>query len=232
MIAGVSGHLFRRQIGRGTHHHPGRGERFRIRYPRDAEVGDQGPARLGVEQHILGLDIAVYHAPPVSVGKRAGHVGQHALGRLDREASVSLEPVRERTALHALHREVHQIVLLPDEVERHDVGMREPRDRLGLAAEPLQRAFRGDEIGRQDFHGEPALELEILHQEHDREPARAERALDPIAGAKGFLEPSGQLGDRGRRDAGSGIAQGYALMSGIYPSERAWLRPAGVFPRR
>src|SRR5688500_20143385 len=74
----------------------------------------------------------------VRVREIALYLRENSVGVVDRKLLLSLQPVREANALDCLHDEVDQIVLLPDEVQRDDVRMRELRDRLGFPPEPLE----------------------------------------------------------------------------------------------
>ena len=77
------------------------------------------------------------HDPlPVRLVERVGDLGCEPQGLLERQRTLS-QPIRECLAFEKLHHQVLDAVLVSDVVERADVGVRELRDRLRLALEPL-----------------------------------------------------------------------------------------------
>ena len=159
---------------------------------RDAEVRHETAAGFGVDAHVRRLDVAVNYSALVRVSQRTRDLGDDAHDIVHGQRSLACEPVANRTAGDALHREIEQILTLPDEVQRNDVRMRELRDRLGLAAKPVENRLRRDQLGRQHLHGEIALEREISHEKHHREAAFAERAADLISVAERGAELLGE----------------------------------------
>ncbi len=71
-------------------------------------------------------------------------------GRRARGPRLALNPLRERVPLDIFHHQVRSPVVLADLVQLADVRMLEPRDGLGLGAEPLPRFARG--LARQLDH--------------------------------------------------------------------------------
>ncbi len=104
---------------------------------RNAEVGDH----RGVtgEQHVVRLDVAMNDILLVGVRQRARDVAQnaHALG--DAEPTLALEPRAKRFALLERHDEVQHLVHVARVVERHDVGMPQPRGDSDFAKESFTR---------------------------------------------------------------------------------------------
>src|SRR5204862_4478981 len=96
-------------------HHAGRGERSAFGGARTAEIGHQRAAAVGVEQHVLWLDVAVHDAALVRVREGARDFAEDARRLLDGEPSLALEPIARTAAVDRLHHEVDEIVLLPDE---------------------------------------------------------------------------------------------------------------------
>jgi hypothetical protein len=83
VAAAVDGALAERLLGahvrRRPHGHAGDGEALvLLRRAGDAEVGDEGAPALPVEEHVVGLHVAVHHAVRVGVGERVGHLGDEA----------------------------------------------------------------------------------------------------------------------------------------------------------
>ena len=71
-------------------------------------------------------------------------------------------------------------VLVADVVERADVGMRERRDRLRLALEPLPHVLVRREVRRQDLDRDRALEPRVLRPVDLSHPSRADRGEDLV----------------------------------------------------
>ena len=75
--------------------------------------------------------------------------------------------------------------VLPDLVDRNDVGVAERRSRLGLQDESPDPFLVPDQVRRQDFQRDVPLEAEVLGEIHLTHPARAERTHDAIVGDVG-----------------------------------------------
>src|SRR5437899_46928 len=103
-------------------HHAARREGAALGGARDAEVGDQRATGLGLDEHVVRLDVAVDDAALVGIGQRAGHLAHDAHAVLGRQLLFPFDPVGEAAALDALHGQVEQVLLLADEMQRHDVG--------------------------------------------------------------------------------------------------------------
>ena len=86
----------------------------------------------------------------------------------------------DRLAVHVAHDEVDQPLALADRVDRDDVGMGQPRRRLGLAGEPLADVLLEGELGREDLDRDAALEPLVAGPVHHAHPAAADLALDGV----------------------------------------------------
>ncbi len=150
-----------------------------------AEVGDDGDA-VG-EQHVVGLDVAVHHAPGVGVAQRGGDVAQHPDRLGHRKVAVAQQAGAQRFAVHVRHGEVGQAHRLAGGQEGNDVGMLELGGEVDLAAEPLD-AHPGRQLGQQYLDDDPALERRLQRQEDAGHPAAAELALDPVGIAERALK--------------------------------------------
>ena len=125
---------------------------------------------------------------------------------------ASARSLRQAAALDELHRVVVHVAVAADGEDRHDVGMVQPRDGLGFAAEPLHRLLVGH--GREPQHLERHFALErrllgLIDNAHaaaadltdDAELAqgrrprgrRAGRSLDEVDPGQTGLKLSGQL---------------------------------------
>jgi hypothetical protein len=68
-----------------------------------------------------------------------------------------------------------------DVMDRHDVGMRQPRKRLGLAEQPLAR---GAIAGLHQLERDPAIEIGVIRGIDPAHPAAAD-ALEDVEPANG-----------------------------------------------
>ena len=69
--------------------------------------------------------------------------------------------------------------LAADGEDRHDIGVVQPGDGLGLALEPLHRLLVGHDAEPQDLQGHAAAERGLLGLVDDAHAAAAELADDP-----------------------------------------------------
>jgi hypothetical protein len=115
---------------------------------------------------------------------------QQAARRLDEHVDdlaprprIFLQPGREGVALHELHCDVNVTVVGgTDVVDRHDIGVRELRDRLRLPAEPRPRVLaRHREARAQQLECNLAVELWIVGGEHHAHAAGADRRQHEVA---------------------------------------------------
>jgi hypothetical protein len=115
--------------------------------PRDAEVGDHRASALAVEQHVVGLHVAVHHAARVRVAQPVGDLGEHARGlgrrraRRAGEARASVSPSTSAMASHATPPSS------PAGEDRHDVGVRELGGGLRLARKRARTPARNASSG-------------------------------------------------------------------------------------
>jgi hypothetical protein len=133
---------------------------------RDTEVGELHAAVL-VEQHVLGLHIAVDHALCMRGAQRARDLERHARGDLRRDLGLILGELFERRAGEQLGRDEADLgALAAVVVDLEDARMAQARDRHGLTREAVAR-FRC------------ALQMGMHHLERD-EPVQAcvARAID------------------------------------------------------
>ncbi|MFO0636622.1 MAG: hypothetical protein U0168_27640 [Nannocystaceae bacterium] len=195
--------LLGRHVARRAHDRTGAGEplaqgvgcidrgvgRLELALPaRQPEVGDLGYA-LSIEQHVVGLEIAVDDLRLVGRGEALGGGGHHRQ-HLRPRPRYQLDPLSQGRALDQLHREEHAAAIgRAGVVDRHDVGMGQPRERLGLAQQsrgidrPCGVGIAADQLDR-----DAAVELAVVGRDHHAHGARAQRrehdvASDPLAGA-------------------------------------------------
>jgi hypothetical protein len=144
-----------------------------------------------VQQHVLGLQVAVHHAAAVRVPERVGHLAQHADRLADRELTQPREAGAEALPLDERHRVVEQPVALPRGEQRDDVRVPELRGERDLAPEPLGVDGRR-RVRRQHLHDDPAAEGSFRGHEDARHPAAAELALEGVCAPQRRLQPRAQ----------------------------------------
>src|SRR5256886_766181 len=88
---------------------------------RNAEVGHQRPTV--VQQHVVGLDVAVDHAMAMGVIERAGNLDGDPDGVRDGKLDFPGEAATERFALDVRHDVEHGAIDLPGIEQGEDVGM-------------------------------------------------------------------------------------------------------------
>ena len=131
------------------------------------------------------------------VAQRPGHFLQQLEREARRERTGALHPIAQGFAVHEAHHEQHQLTAGFDEVNRHDIGMREPGGGPRLLDEALALVGAGREVRREQLDGDRAVERHIAGQQHDAHTAAAELALDRIAAGEQLLEGQEFGADRG-----------------------------------
>ena len=162
----------------------------------DAEVRDHRAIARGVEQDVVGLDVAMHHAVLMRVGERVADLPEDAphLGRI--ECAAIVNALRQRVAVDERHHEEDEAVLLVDAVDRDDARVRELRRRLRLAKESRTDLGAERELGRQELDRDRALETAILRAIHDPHAAAADLPIELIRGIEHALDVRAQLGVR------------------------------------
>ena len=139
-VGDAAGDLFRRDVRDGPDDQARPGVPGRRLRPGQPEVHDLDPP-VGGQQHVLRLDVPVHD--PCLV--RGGQPGQRRVHDLERLAPGQPAPLAQQAAQrppwHVLHRQVQELPVRALVEDLHDVGVGQPRDRLGLADEP------GHEVG-------------------------------------------------------------------------------------
>jgi hypothetical protein len=105
--------------------------------------------------------------------------------------------------LDELHRVEDGVAVLADLVDRHDVGVVQPR-RLGLAPEPLQEPCVARGVQRQHLQRYAPAQRHLLDLIHDAHATAADLAHDAVV-AQEFGEPRA-----GRRRGRWGYAVGFS----------------------
>ncbi len=132
------------------------------------------PALVGMSQGLGRLK-----APARDVRGRQRLAGLPGIG----------QDIRQAAPLDKLHRVVMDAALAADGEDRHDVGMVQPRDGLGLAMEPLHGLLVRDGAEPEDLQGHPTAERGLLGLVDDAHAAAADLADDAEIAERGrFLD--------------------------------------------
>jgi hypothetical protein len=145
----------------------------------EPEVDDAG-ATVAPDQHVVGLEVAMDEVRAVRGGEPAAGLDEH---REQLGDAAAAPPPRQRVAVDELHRDEQLVGGGADVVDRDDVGVREPGDRLGLA-QHAGTALGAEAIAwlvEDDLDGDLAVELGIVGGVHDAHPARAEHVEHEVA---------------------------------------------------
>ena len=114
--------------------------------------------------------------------RRADRIGER---NTDLEQLVERHPalrdaLRERPAVHQLHREEEHALVLLDRVDRDDAGVVERGDGARFALETGAAIGVVGESLRQHLERDLAAELRVLGEVHLAHAAGAQRAEDPV----------------------------------------------------
>ncbi len=142
------------------------------------EVGDMRPP-FRIDQDVRRLQIAVKDASLMSVVDRT-RGDRHELGGLPGIGHVVLRSLVEALTRDQLHAEVMLILELTDLEDRHNVGMIEPSDRLGLVLKPADFIGTGEPGGLDHLQGHRAIQAELAGLVDDPHAAFAQDSLQLV----------------------------------------------------
>ncbi len=126
------------------------------------------------------------HALPVRVVQRVRRLAQVADADLLAELRRLREDLAEAGPGHEGHREEAESGALGHLVDGHDVGVAQLARGAGLALEAPNHTRVLGELGRQDLQRHPALQGQLLGQEHAPHPPTSQLADDlELAGGGG-----------------------------------------------
>jgi hypothetical protein len=149
-----------RRQRRGKHRAADSGLR-RFRQPEVEQLRDWRPGRARArEEDVGGFEIAMDDAGPVRLVERVSDLDRDPQRVVDVERA-KFQTSLERFALQELHDQERPAVLVPDVVERADVGMIQLRDRPRLAVEPFAKLRVGGQRFGQDLDRDDAIEPRI-----------------------------------------------------------------------
>ncbi len=158
---GLAAHLFRTHVGGCADERTGLRQRHAgLRQLDDAEVRDHRVAVL-VEEDIARLQVAVDDALGVRGVEAARHLLDDAQDFAVLQRAVAAQSVGQRAAGHQPHHQVELAVILAVIVNRHDGGMLDHGDGLGLALEACAQAFVQVQVSGQQLDSDLAFEAWI-----------------------------------------------------------------------
>jgi hypothetical protein len=147
---------------------------------RDPEVGDLEPP-LPVDEHVVRFDVSVHDAVAVREPDRGEDLACVIDREMDRRGTTRDDQLLQRAAVEVLHRDVVRALRLAAVVDRDDVGVRETRRVLRLAAEALDELVVAGVAVVEDLDRDTPAEHFVLGEVDVRHAARAELAQDAIA---------------------------------------------------
>ena len=148
-IGDLAAPLLGREVGGPPEDDPGRGVLLLDGAAGQPEVGQLHLAVIA-EQDVGGRDVAVNEAEvavAVHVGERAGGLPHHLQGDVERDARAgahaAVPDLAQILALDQLHRDVEVAGDVPRIEGRHQVGVRQAEDHLGLVEEAVDLRLIG-----------------------------------------------------------------------------------------
>ena len=155
-----------------------------------------------LQQDILGFDVSMDDALPVSVVERGAHLAREGDRVGNRKLLLACQARAQRLTLDIGHDVVQERAGLARIVERKDVGVLQIGRGLDLGEEPLG-ADDGGQLGAQHLYRHTAVVTPVLGQVDRGHPALAELPLEQVA----LLERI----DETNRNEGYGTAPGVWL---------------------
>jgi hypothetical protein len=135
-------------------------------------------ARFG-QHDVGGLQVAVNDAGAMGLVERVADLCRDRQRLLNRHRAAC-DPLRQRFPRQQLHDQKSRPIVLPDVVERADVGVRDLGDRARFAVEPFAKLRIGAEGWRKDLQGNGAFEARVARRIDLAHPTRADCGLDLI----------------------------------------------------
>ena len=146
----------------------------------DAEVGHLHAA-VPQHHHVLGLDVPVDDAPAVGVGEAPHDLGDEVQGLPPVQLAPLLHVLLQRDAVDELHDDIFDIAAPGHVVHRHDVGMGQLGDSLGLRVEAAAEVLVLGQITLQDLDGHQPVQPVALGLVDHRHAPGADALQDLIA---------------------------------------------------
>ena len=171
--------LFRRHVGGAADREPGRRQPRVATAPQgDAEVREQRTFVL-VEQHVLGLDVAMHDAADMRVVQGIQQVAQDRGHARLVAAQVALGQVPARQVRHRIERQ--PVLGAADLVDADDVRMLQARDGARLVLEAAAADFVGERFGEHHLQRDLAPQRHLFGEVDGRHPAVPDDAQQAMA---------------------------------------------------
>ena len=191
--------LLGRDVVAGSEHRA-RGGLALLRLERagDPEVGHLRFA-LAVQQHVLGLDVAVDEALLVGEREPAGDLDRELERALHRQGADTADELLQILAGDELEDDERQAVMVSTVDHGDDVLVREAGDELRLAPEPVDDVLLGQQPLVEDLQRDVALEHAVVRAVHARHAAGPDELTqlvpirDDVAGHQGRVTPGPKL---------------------------------------
>ena len=143
------------------------------------------------------------HQPgPVSRAQAGQALLQDGQRLVHAQAAAPGQQAVQRLARHVTHGEEMAAGVLADEIDRHDVGVRQPGHGGGLGAEATDEVLAAHQFGRQHLDGHLALERLLVAEVDVAHAAAADAPEDavvsqplerqPVLGAGGLVGLAGE----------------------------------------
>ena len=155
---------------------------LQLREPEVHDLHEVSAAAERLEDHVLGLQIAMHDAQVVRFTEGGEHLAQHVDDASEGQRPLLVRDAREVLAPQELHHEVRLPVLGPAEVEHgHRVRMVELARRARFGHEAQGRVLVRKEMGVDDFDGDGTAEGALLGTVDAPHAADADEVEDVVA---------------------------------------------------
>ena len=146
----------------------------------DAEIGHLHAA-VPQDHDVLGLDVPVDDAPAVGVAQASHDLGDEVQGLPPVQLAPLLHILLQRDAVDELHHDIFRVTAPGHVVDRHDVGVGQLSDCLGLRVEPAAEILVLGQVGLQNLDSHQTVETVALRLVDHRHAACADALQDLIA---------------------------------------------------
>ncbi len=154
----------------------------------DAEIGQDHPAPLGIDQDVVRLDVAMDDATPVSVGEGIGGLAQVALDLVEARTGVVPERRPQAHPGDEGDAEKGEPALVIDLEYLDDVRVVELALGLGFPHEALDDLRIVGQQRQQDLDGHETVEGLLVGEEDDRHPSAAQLPKHLVLSDRGLGE--------------------------------------------
>src|SRR5690606_11887867 len=180
MVHLFAARLLRCHVGGAAHGQAGHGHAGAVAAAQgDAEIGQQRPVGF-VEQHVLGLDVAMHDAARMGIGQRRQQRAQDLADLLRIAGEVALADMAARQVGHRIPGQA--VGGAAHFVDADDVRMLQPRDRARLVLEAAPAHLIGQRLRAHQLDRDLAPQRHLRAEVHGRHPAFADHARQTVAG--------------------------------------------------